>query len=250
MTGKKRIFLGLLSVLIILLTAGVLFLLYIVKSKSSVMYNLLMNSLILLFSIVAIFLIFGIIGFIYLVYSKSNNRTLNKILLTLIDVSYPVLQILGGILGIERDKIQQSFTNINNFLVNSRHDKYMPEDLLILTPHCIQFNECKFKVTNDIDNCRRCGRCQVSDLIKLKEKYGVKVAIATGGTLARKVVKDIKPKAIIAIACERDLTSGILDVKKIPVYGIINMRPNGPCFNTKVNIDEVEKAIINFTNGG
>lgn len=250
MTGKKRIFLGLLSVLIILLTAGVLFLLYIVKSKSSVMYNLLMNSLILLFSIVAIFLIFGIIGFIYLVYSKSNNRTLNKILLTLIDVSYPVLQILGGILGIEKDKIQQSFTNINNFLVNSRHEKYMPEDLLILTPHCIQFNECKFKVTNDIDNCRRCGRCQVSDLIKLKEKYGVKVAIATGGTLARKAVTDIKPKAIIAIACERDLTSGILDVKKIPVYGIINMRPNGPCLNTKVNIDEVEKAIINFTNGG
>jgi Protein of unknown function DUF116. len=101
-------------------------------------------------------------------------------------------------------------------LVNSRHEKYLPEELLILTPHCLQFNECKFKVTNDIDNCRRCGKCQVSDLIKLKEKYGVKVAVATGGTLARKVVKDIKPKAIIAIACERDLTSGILDVKKYP----------------------------------
>jgi len=250
LTGKKRIFLGVLSVLIILLIAGVLLLLFILKSKSSVMYNLLMGSLILFFSIVTIFLIFCIIGFIYLVYSKSNNRTLNKILLTLIDASYPVLQILGGILGIDREKFQQSFTNINNFLVNSRHEKYLPEELLILTPHCLQFNECKFKVTNDIDNCRRCGKCQVSDLIKLKEKYGVKVAVATGGTLARKVVKDIKPKAIIAIACERDLTSGILDVKKIPVYGIINTRPNGPCFNTKVNINEIEKAIINFTNGG
>ncbi|WP_333511174.1 DUF116 domain-containing protein [Thermoanaerobacterium saccharolyticum] len=220
------------------------------KSRSSVLYNFLIGFVILFFFAITIVLIFTAFGFLYVIYTGKNNEMLNKTLLLLIDELYPLLEILGGIFGVEKERIQQSFTNINNFLVSSRKCKYLPEELLILTPHCIQFNECKFKVTNDIDNCRKCGKCQVSDLIKLKEKYGVKVAIATGGTLARKAVMDIKPKAIIAIACERDLTSGILDVKKIPVYGIINMRPYGPCFNTKVDLDEVEKAIINFTNGG
>lgn len=250
MNGKKRVFLGLLSILIVLMSLGIFFLFYIVRSKSSVLYNFLIGFVILLFSVITIILVLTVFGFLYLVYRRKNNEILNKALLSLIDMAYPFLEILGGILGVKKEKIQQSFTNVNNFLVSSRKDKYLPEELLILTPHCIQFNECKFKVTNDIDNCRRCGKCQVGDLVKLKEKYGVKIAIATGGTLARKAVMDTKPKAIIAIACERDLTSGILDVKKIPVYGIINIRPYGPCFNTKVDLDEVEKAIINFTNGG
>ncbi|SNX55596.1 DUF116 domain-containing protein [Thermoanaerobacterium sp. RBIITD] len=250
MTGKKRVFIGLLSVLILLLMLTIALLTYVIRSEDLILFNLFIGVLIALFSVIVLILLFGIFAFVYSVYMKKTNKMLNNIISSLIDGAYPILIVLGKILGFKKDKIQQSFTAINNFLVSSRNIKYKQEDLLILAPHCIQFNECIYKVTNDIDNCRRCGKCQVNDLIKLKEKYGVKVAIATGGTLARKVVKDLKPNAIIAIACERDLTSGIMDVKKIPVYGIINVRPYGPCFNTKVDIGEVEKAIINFMNGG
>ncbi|NJB08169.1 DUF116 domain-containing protein, partial [Clostridioides difficile] len=90
----------------------------------------------------------------------------------------------------------------------------------ILIPHCIQENSCKLKVTNDIDNCKECGRCNIGELIKLKEKTNVKIFVATGGTLARKIIMDTKPKAVVAVACERDLTSGIQDIKKIPVLGV------------------------------
>ncbi|MGB9809241.1 MAG: DUF116 domain-containing protein, partial [Caldanaerobacter sp.] len=47
-----------------------------------------------------------------------------------------------------------------------------------------------------------------------------------------------------------DLTSGMQDVKQIPVYGIINDRPNGPCFNTKVDVFEVENTVKRLLNGG
>ena len=69
------------------------------------------------------------------------------------------------------------------------------------------------------------------------------LVVATGGTLARQLVAKARPKAIIAVACERDLTSGIQDVFPIPVIGIFNERPFGPCFNTRVDIDRVEEAI-------
>ena len=121
------------------------------------------------------------------------------------------------------------------------------EDLIILIPHCIQNHNCKLKVTNDIDNCKKCGMCKINELLQLKEKYNTKIFIATGGTLARKVIIDNKPKAVIAVACERDLTSGVRDVKGIPVLGVFNLRPNGPCVDTNINIKEVEEAISFFT---
>ena len=72
------------------------------------------------------------------------------------------------------------------------------------------------------------------------------MGVATGGTLARQMVKEIRPKAIIAVACERDLTSGIQDVFPLPVIGVLNERPFGPCFNTRVDIKKVEAAILDI----
>lgn len=67
--------------------------------------------------------------------------------------------------------------------------------------------------------------------------------VASGGTFARKFARELKPKAIVAIACERDLTSGIQDLQKIPVVGVLNERPNGPCYNTTVQLCKVQQAI-------
>jgi len=56
-------------------------------------------------------------------------------------------------------------------------------------------------------------------------------------------VKDVKPEAIVAVACERDLSSGIVDTYPLPVLGIPNERPFGPCLNTQVDLEKVKDAI-------
>ncbi|MEG1610708.1 MAG: DUF116 domain-containing protein, partial [Bilophila sp.] len=45
---------------------------------------------------------------------------------------------------------------------------------------------------------------------------------------------------------ERDLSSGIQDTNPLPVFGVINERPHGPCLDTCVNILRVEHAIRQF----
>ncbi|KPK75052.1 MAG: hypothetical protein AMJ89_04980, partial [candidate division Zixibacteria bacterium SM23_73] len=38
-------------------------------------------------------------------------------------------------------------------------------------------------------------------------------------------------------------SSGIQDAYPIPVYGILNQRPYGPCVNTQVDFEKLEKAV-------
>ena len=86
----------------------------------------------------------------------------------------------------------------------------------------------------------------LKDVLNLRDTYGVQVAIATGGTIARRIVVQARPKLIVAVACERDLSSGIQDTHPLPVFGVINERPNGPCLDTFVSIRRLESAIRHF----
>ena len=70
--------------------------------------------------------------------------------------------------------------------------------------------------------------------------------VLTGGTVARRKLKELRPDAVIAVACERDLTSGVQDAYPLPVMAVVNKRPNGYCFDTGVDIGEVKQAIRDF----
>jgi hypothetical protein len=98
-------------------------------------------------------------------------------------------------------------------------------------------------VVEDANNCLKCGKCKVKDLLALSEKYKIKLAVATGGRLARQVLAETKADTVIAVACEKELASGIIDTYPVAVYAVINQRPFGPCVNTDVGIQEVESMI-------
>lgn len=166
-----------------------------------------------------------------------------------INILYPFAIGLGKIFYIPKEKIQQSFIEVSNKLVRCRKLRIAADRILVLTPHCLQLDTCNFKITRNIENCKRCGRCSIGPLLELTHRYGAHLAVATGGTLARQLVMELRPKAIVAVACERDLTSGIQDVFPLPVLGVLNERPFGPCFNTRVDLKKVENAILAFCDG-
>jgi len=144
---------------------------------------------------------------------------------------------------IENSEISKKFIKFNNKIVLRRCKNIPLNKISILLPHCIQNYECPLKITSRIENCKECGKCKIGDILKLQNKYGVKSKVATGGTLARKFLKETKPKLVIAVACERDLVSGIYDAFPMSVYGIFNKKINGPCFNTDLSIEEIESVL-------
>lgn len=159
-------------------------------------------------------------------------------------VFYPFLMLLSAFMKGRKEQFQRLIIGLNNRLV--RKGRYGTSKLLLLLPHCIQVSDCQIRLTHNIFNCKRCGRCEVKDLIGIAEEYRLTLFVATGGTLARKIVMEARPDAIIAVACERDLSSGVVDTFPMPVLGIANERPNGPCFNTRVDLAKVKEAIEFF----
>jgi uncharacterized protein len=249
MKPKKRIFIGLLVFTCILLLLLILLVWYV----PMVGLRNIHPSLPPIFSFALAFLVFLMIsGGLLLVFTIVRGRDIflsHKLRGLVAKVLFPLMILMGRIVGISKERVRQSFVELNNHLIRSNSHRVRPDKLLILLPHCIQDFECEIKITGNIRNCKGCGKCEIKDLIQLSDQYHLKIAVATGGTLARRIVLENRPEAIVAVACELDLTTGIQDAYPIPVIGILNERPNGPCINTKADIEKVRRAILDFVEG-
>lgn len=242
--SEKRVIISLVALFGIIATAG-LAILYIVPyygfRRISVHLPLIMGVL----TAVAGAVLLGSLALLAVVFALGRDISFSRKLRSVaIRMLLPILIGIGRLAGFRREQVQHAFVAVNNELVLAQCRNGKPlKSVLLLMPHCLQDKDCKVKVTHRVQNCKRCGKCTIKDLLELSEKYGTHLAVATGGTIARRIVIDTRPDLIIAVACERDLTSGIQDTTPLPVFGIFNERPFGPCLNTSVALDRVEAVL-------
>ncbi len=152
--------------------------------------------------------------------------------------------LAGSFFKNKKESFQKFIISLNNKLV--KRERPNTKKILLLLPHCLQLNECNIRLTYNIYNCKGCGRCEIKDLIQIADENHLELFVATGGSLARRIINEIKPEAVVAIACENDLSSGIVDTYPLPILGITNERPFGPCLNTSVDLAKVKEAIEFF----
>jgi hypothetical protein len=180
--------------------------------------------------IVAISIIF--LCFILTILSIITNKNLLvKIHQKQYSVTFltPLILMLGEKFGVSYDRMGNSFIKVSNSLIRTTKQQIANSKVLILLPRCLT-------------------RSLQREVISLAKKYGCLIFTVPGGELARKIIAREKPNAVIGVACERDLVSGMRDVNKIPVIGIPNQRPEGPCKNTIVDFNQIEDAICHFLN--
>ncbi len=245
-SSKKRIFLGLLALCVVFLGAIAIVLLFMFYNPQ----NAFSQRVLLSFGFLLALSIFCMgLGVLAIVISIIKNRPLGaagRFFLRRALALYPIALALGKSFGISAQGIQGSFVEVNNQLVLSYAFSVPGQKILVLAPHCLQRSECPAKIFPDATKCNKCGKCDICDLLDLCHSLNVPLAVVTGGTLARKVIMETRPQAIVAIACERDLSSGIMDAAPLPALGVKNIRPEGPCKNTRVDVKKVEEAICFF----
>jgi hypothetical protein len=132
---------------------------------------------------------------------------------------------LGRLLSINSDRVAHAFIRTNNALVRLACRHARPDQVLLLLPRCLSKQQ--------LDQAKTWARSR-----------GVEVAIVAGGEQARQHIQEKRPGLVIGVACERDLLSGIRDVRRrISVLGIPNRRPQGPCRDTEIDLLELDAAL-------
>ncbi len=171
------------------------------------------------------------------------SKSLSCLRVYLAGSSFRMLKLLQGVLKLPEFAPEKMIITMNNdYIINGDIRKFKPSETLILLPHCLQDHRCEIRLTFNPYACEKCGRCPMGDLVDIAERYGVELAIASGGTSARSCIERREPKLIIAVACPIDLSSGILDVQPITTVGILNEWHHGECFDTWVDTAKVEDA--------
>ena len=92
-----------------------------------------------------------------------------------------------------RDWVENAAVKVYNAWRCSAGGRSGKGELLLLIPRCLS------KETLD-------------GVLGVAGKYGVPVFVATRGQLARRVIRERRPRAVVAVACERDMVSGLHDV--------------------------------------
>ena len=130
---------------------------------------------------------------------------------------YPVAMLFGAFFRDCREKFQLFIIRLNNRLI--RASSYRAETIMILLPHCIQVSECDVRITHNIANCKRCGKCSISDLIAVSEREGVKLFVATGGTIARRMHASLRDMAQLTLTMDAEMDAMIADRERRKLIG-------------------------------
>jgi uncharacterized protein len=124
-----------------------------------------------------------------------------------------------------RDWVENAAVKVYNGLAVRRGRKVNQGELLLLIPRCL-------------------SRVTLDGVLGIAGKYGVPVFVATRGQLARRVIRERRPRAVVAVACERDMVSGLHDVAgKIPVLGLTMTLPSGPCKDAALDLAQLERWV-------
>ncbi len=130
-----------------------------------------------------------------------------------------------------RDWVEHAAVEVYNGLASRRGRKVKKGELLVLIPRCLS------KETLD-------------GILEVAGRYEVPVFVATRGQLARRAIRERRPRAVVAVACERDMVSGLHDVAaKVPVLGLTMRLPSGPCKDATVDLPTFERWVETLVGG-
>jgi uncharacterized protein len=218
-------FLGYTSMTLMLLTLGAWLALFLVEPRLAELPGWIQKTVLsavwsVLGVIDAVFLLVGLTvltGKNFVPFFKGRHIAMSSII--------PWTVKIAGGFGLSKDRMANSILQVGNVLTAVNQSQIQRDELVILLPRCLD------KDTRD-------------NIKMMTSKYNIDFHICAGGQVARQILAEKRPKGVIAVACERDLMAGIQDVKAaIPVIAIANKRPEGPCRNTNIDLNEMENAI-------
>jgi hypothetical protein len=121
--------------------------------------------------------------------------------------------------------------------------RIVPSERILLLPHCLRHaDSCRAKYDRHGLQCAGCNPdCSINKLRAVALRYGYRgVCVAPGGRLAVQYVQDTRPRAIVAVACGKELQEGeegvrtLLEGDDAPLIVRVPLSKDG-CVDTEVD---------------
>jgi hypothetical protein len=146
------------------------------------------------------------------------------------------------IIGLNPDNIDRLYIELKNEIHRENFGRIFPEHKIVFLPQCLRNGtKCKAKIGEDGYECVGCSKdCKASEIKKLGEASGYKVFIVPGGSMVEKIVIKYQPKAVIGVACMKELVMA-LEGLNVPTHAIELTRDG--CVETDVDIEKVKAAL-------
>lgn len=159
------------------------------------------------------------------------------------------LDQLTGLNLAEAITLVEDFITVQNTNNLQRERFENAENKALLIPHCARSHmdrHCMADFNPEIPSytCNGCtDDCLVNNVVKLGKEKGYDVYVIPGGSCAEKILRDMKYKGVVGIACGSELMMALGLLKKlgIPGQGVI-LTKNG-CSNTKLDLESLKRIL-------
>jgi hypothetical protein len=146
-------FIRLSSILLILTFAFTVGLGLIYRYFTIRVYNFFIVILILLVIIFTLAITLSIFT-VYFAYSRKRiGPPFAGFLKICMNILAPFLTFIGNFSGSDKDDLRKLYIDVNNILVQSKHLRFLPGEVMLIVPHCLQESGCGYKITRDIGKC-------------------------------------------------------------------------------------------------
>jgi uncharacterized protein len=147
-------------------------------------------------------------------------------------------------LGIKPENIDNLYIELKNSMHRDKFVRTPPEKKAVFIPQCMRNSKtCKAVLGEFGWECAKCSgykECKVFAIKEKAEKAGYKVFIVPGGSMVFKILKEIKPSAVLGIACMKELIMAAEEIS-LPIQAV-RLSKDG-CVDTDVDLKEVFTAL-------
>ena len=158
------------------------------------------------------------------------------------------LEQLANKVGVEEKELFELYVEAKNRAQLDSFAATPYNQRIVLLPQCLRAKDCPAEIGKYGYKCKQCGKCSIANIVKTSKELGYKgTFVMPGGSLAKTIMLDLKPKASLGVACSKELVMGSYLCEKVGVIGQgVKLLKDG-CINTVVDLKTLQDALKTCT---
>src|SRR4030042_2187327 len=144
------------------------------------------------------------------------------------------------LIGLKPENVDRLYIELKNDHYKERFRSIEPGHKIVFLPQCLRRPGCKASLDENGYHCVTCSAGGRVSAIKAKaEGLGYKIFVCPGGSMIAKIIVKYRPKAVLGIACMKEILMAAEDLEQARVpYQSVELLKNG-CVATDVEVEHV-----------